>query len=165
LQTAYQAGASGATAVIAPHNQAPTGAAQTGGGQPLFTRVPYQELVAPEAVVLARAPTVEMEMSDPRMPDDRWPEEKAGYTRTAEDRAAYGRTARSSNAMWGWILGAVALVVVLFLIFGLGGEGTRTADTPGDRPAATTGAAPPASTGAAPPARTTPPAGSPAPAR
>jgi hypothetical protein len=44
----------------------------------------------------------------------------------------------SYGSSWGWIAGAVAIVVVLFLIFGL--AGTNTASNP---PATTTGQAPP----------------------
>jgi hypothetical protein len=52
-----------------------------------------------------------------------------------------------SNSGVGWIAGAIFLVVVLALIFGLGRQGERTAGTDGARPpAATTGAAPPATT-------------------
>jgi hypothetical protein len=50
---------------------------------------------------------------------------------------------RQSNAALGWIAGAVFLVVVLALIFGLGRDGDRTAETGTTPPAATTGAAPP----------------------
>lgn len=57
----------------------------------------------------------------------------------------------SYGSSWGWIAGAVAIVVVLFLIFGL--AGTNTASNP---PATTTGQAPrpmtsPATTGQATP--------------
>ena len=48
------------------------------------------------------------------------------------------RDARSSNAMWGWIAGAVFLVLVLAVIFGLGGN-DRTASNTSSPPAATTG--------------------------
>jgi hypothetical protein len=50
---------------------------------------------------------------------------------------------RGSNTGLGWIAGAVFLVVVLALIFGLGG-GERTATNTTNPPAATTGQAPPA---------------------
>jgi hypothetical protein len=63
---------------------------------------------------------------------------------------------RRSNSGLGWIAGAIFLVVVLALIFGLGREGDRTAGTDGARPpAATTGAAPPATTPPAAPRTTT----------
>jgi len=62
------------------------------------------------------------------------------------------RTANYGSS-WGWIAGAVAIVVVLFLIFGLAGTNTDTASNP---PATTTGQAPrpmtsPATTGQANP--------------
>src|SRR5690606_19880054 len=46
---------------------------------------------------------------------------------------------RSSNAMWGWIAGAVFLVLVLAVIFGLGGSDQQSATDTGSPPAATTG--------------------------
>jgi hypothetical protein len=61
-----------------------------------------------------------------------------------------------SNSGVGWIAGAIFLVVVLALIFGLGRQGERTAGTDGATPpAATTGAAPPATTPPAAPRTTT----------
>ena len=63
---------------------------------------------------------------------------------------------RRSNSGVGWIAGAIFLVVVLALIFGLGRQGERTAGTDGARPpAATIGAAPPATTPPAAPRTTT----------
>jgi hypothetical protein len=50
---------------------------------------------------------------------------------------------RRSNTGLGWIAGAVFLVVVMALIFGLG-RGERTATNTTNPPAVTTGAAPPA---------------------
>ncbi len=38
---------------------------------------------------------------------------------------------RSANAMWGWIAGAVFLVVVLAIIFGLGGRDYRPGEGAG----------------------------------
>jgi hypothetical protein len=62
-----------------------------------------------------------------------------------------------ANSGLGWIAGAVFLVVVLALIFGLGRTGDQTAtSTGGSPPAATTGAAPPPTTGAAPPSSPAP---------
>lgn len=58
---------------------------------------------------------------------------------------------RSSNAMWGWIAGAVFLVLVLAVIFGLGGSDNQTATNTGSPPAATTGTGASPS-GSAPPA-------------
>ena len=57
---------------------------------------------------------------------------------------------RRSNSGLGWIAGAVFVIVVLALIFGLSGGGDRTASTGGSPPAATTGAAPPAGPATAP---------------
>jgi hypothetical protein len=85
-------------------------------------------------------------MADPRGPDYRMPED---HNVPAD---------RSSNAMIGWAAGAVFIVLVLLFVFGVGREGSRTADTPG----ATTGqssapagrpATPPATTGQSPGAR------------
>jgi hypothetical protein len=91
----------------------------------------------------------DMRGPDYRMPEDRkMPEER---TRLPEER--------SSNAMIGWAAGAVFIVLVLLFVFGVGRDGSRTADTP----AATTGqstnapparpATPPATTGQGPGAR------------
>jgi hypothetical protein len=68
---------------------------------------------------------------------------------------------RSSNAMWGWIAGAVFLVLVLAVIFGLGGSDQRTAGTsPASPPAATTGSGAGSSPGSTAPTRPSmPPAG------
>jgi len=53
-------------------------------------------------------------------------------------------TRRADGGGVGWIAGAIFLVVILALIFGLGRQGERTAGTEGaSPPAATTGAAPP----------------------
>jgi len=56
---------------------------------------------------------------------------------------------RRSNSGLGWIAGAVFLIVVIALIYGLG-HSDRTASTGGSPPAATTGAAPPAGPATAP---------------
>jgi len=56
-----------------------------------------------------------------------------------------------ANSGVGWIAGAIFLIVVLALVFGLG-RSERTASTSGTPPAATTGTAPPPS---APAPRTT----------
>jgi hypothetical protein len=67
----------------------------------------------------------------------------------------------SSSSMWGWIAGAVFLVLVLAVIFGLGGNDTRTAGTnTGSSPAATTGSGAPS--GSTTPDRPSAPAGQPA---
>jgi hypothetical protein len=82
-------------------------------------------------------------MTDPRMGDYQDPNDPMRRTGTVYEP-------RQSNAALGWIAGAVFLVIVLALIFGLGGDGDRTAGTGTTPPAATTGAAPPGGTGTAP---------------
>jgi hypothetical protein len=74
-------------------------------------------------------------MSDYRDPYNQDPLDPSGRTTMRDD-------VRRSNSGLGWIAGAVFLVVVLALIFGLGRSGERTATTSGSPPAATTGAAP-----------------------
>ena len=86
-------------------------------------------------------------MADTRGPDDRMPEDRNFGQRMPEDR--------SSNAMIGWAAGAVFIVLVLLFVFGVGRDGSRTADT--NPPAATTGqsnANQPAPRPATPPATT-----------
>jgi hypothetical protein len=87
-------------------------------------------------------------MTDPRMGDYQDPNDPMRRTGTVYEP-------RQSNAALGWIAGAVFLVIVLALIFGLGGDGDRTAGTGTTPPAATTGAAPPGGTSTAPPRSTT----------
>ena len=53
------------------------------------------------------------------------------------------RQTRKSGSSWAWIAGAIAIVVVLFLIFGLPGSNTNTAGTSSP----TTGTSSPATTG------------------
>jgi hypothetical protein len=60
-------------------------------------------------------------------------------TGTAGMRDSMGR----SNSGLGWIAGAIFLVVVLALIFGLGRQTDQSATNTGASPPATTGAAPP----------------------
>jgi hypothetical protein len=104
-------------------------------------------------------------MTDPRLGDYQDPNDPMRQAGTPYE----GRG--QSNAALGWIAGAVFLVVVLALIFGLGGDGDQTAGTGTTPPAATTGAAPPGGTGTAPrtttgqgsqttPAPSAPPSGS-----
>lgn len=81
-------------------------------------------------------------MSDYRDPYNRDPLDPAGRMEP--------RSARRANSGLGWIAGAVFLIVVLALIFGLGRSGERTASTGSPPPAATTGAAPPPAGGLAP---------------
>ncbi len=74
-------------------------------------------------------------MTDYRDPYYRDPNEPLESARMRNDEQA--------NTGVGWIAGAIFLVVVLALIFGLGRTGDRTAETGTTPPAATTGAAPP----------------------
>jgi hypothetical protein len=63
-----------------------------------------------------------------------------------------------SNAMWGWLAGAVVLVLMLVFLFGGSNEGTNTASNQPTAPVVNT---PPANNIAnAPRANTTPPASS-----
>ena len=80
-------------------------------------------------------------MSDYRDPYNRDPMGPAG---------AGTRQVRRANSGLGWIAGAVFLVIVLALIFGLGRSGEHTASTGASPPATTTGAAPPPAGGSAP---------------
>jgi hypothetical protein len=82
---------------------------------------------------------MEADMTDPRLGDYQDPNDPMR-------RAGTPYEAPQSNAALGWIAGAVFLVVVLALIFGLGGDGERTAGTGTTPPAATTGTAPPGGT-------------------
>ena len=61
----------------------------------------------------------------------------------------------SSNAMWGWIAGAVVLALVLMFVFTRGQVSDTTASNVPTAPITTTGSAPPANT--------MPPAANPAP--
>ena len=51
----------------------------------------------------------------------------------------------SSNAMWGWVAGAVVLALVLMFVFTRGQVNDTTASNVPAPPAATTGSAPPTS--------------------
>jgi len=82
-------------------------------------------------------------MSDYRDPYDRDPADPL-------DRATTRGEMRGANSGVGWIAGALFIVVVLALIFGLGRSGERTATSPGNPPAATTGSAPPPANAPAP---------------
>jgi hypothetical protein len=81
-------------------------------------------------------------MSDYRDPSNKDPLDPAAGPEMRSDMPR-------SNSGAGWIAGAVFLVVVIALIFGLG-RSDRTASTGGTPPAATTGAAPPAGPATAP---------------
>jgi hypothetical protein len=77
-------------------------------------------------------------MSDYRDPYNRDPMDPMGMDMPRSD-------ARRANSGLGWIAGALFMVVVLALIFGLGRTGERTASSTSSPPAATTGSAPPPS--------------------
>jgi hypothetical protein len=81
-------------------------------------------------------------MSDYRDPYNRDPTDPL-------DRPMRRSEMRSANSGLGWIAGALFMVVVLALIFGLGRTGERTASSGGNPPATTTGAAPPPAPGPA----------------
>jgi len=95
-------------------------------------------------------------MADPRGPDFKMPEDRMPEDRMPEGRNFEHRMPeeRSSNAMIGWAAGAVFIVLVLLFVFGVGRDGSRTADT--NTPAATSGqtANQPAPRPATPPATT-----------
>jgi hypothetical protein len=72
---------------------------------------------------------------DPRFDPQRSPEDEARARRVAE--------LSSSNAMWGWIAGAVVIALILAFVF-TQGQGTNTASNEAvPRQTETTGMAPP----------------------
>jgi hypothetical protein len=74
----------------------------------------------------------------------------------------------SSNAMWGWIAGAVVVALVLLFVFGSTGPNTSDQATTTTTPPATTGQGTnrtPSPPPIANPSPTSPPATTPAPAR
>jgi hypothetical protein len=78
-------------------------------------------------------------MSDPRFRDPRrdpppLPEDEIRSERLSE--------LESSNAMWGWVAGAVVLALVLIFVFTRGQVSDTTASNVPNPPAATTGMAP-----------------------
>jgi len=75
------------------------------------------------------------------MPDYRNPNDPFYRDELNRDLAVESST-RTSNATWGWIAGALFLVVILAIAFGIGHEPTMTASND---------MAPPASTQMAPP--------------
>src|SRR5262245_51100787 len=80
-------------------------------------------------------------MSDPRYTDPRYDQPPLQEPRRPSNRAS---ELESSNAMWGWIAGAVVLALVLVFIFGRMNSSDMASDT-------TTTTSPPATTGMAPP--------------
>jgi hypothetical protein len=95
-------------------------------------------------------------MSDPRFRDPRM---DPPPLREDEIRSQRLNELESSNAMWGWVAGAVVLALVLMFVFTRGQFNDTTAsNVPAPPAATTTGSAP---TGSAPPAANmpSPPAG------
>ncbi|MFL5049683.1 MAG: hypothetical protein ACJ8D4_06185 [Xanthobacteraceae bacterium] len=87
-------------------------------------------------------------MSDYRDPYNRDPLDPAAAPATRSEPEMRSDMRRSNSGL-GWIAGAVFLIVVLALIFGLG-RSDRTASTGGSPPTTTTGASPPAGPATAP---------------
>jgi len=78
-------------------------------------------------------------MSDPRYRDPRFDQPPL---REDDIRSQRLNELESSNAMWGWIAGAVVLALVLMFVFTRGQVNDTTASNV-PPPAATTGSAPP----------------------
>jgi hypothetical protein len=95
-------------------------------------------------------------MSDPRFRDPRL---DPPPLREDEVRSQRLNELESSNAMWGWVAGAVVLALVLIFVFTRGQVTDTTASNVPPAPATTTGSAPTNS----PPARTQAPKVNPAP--
>ena len=97
-------------------------------------------------------------MSDPRFRDPRM---DPPPLREDEIRSQRLNELESSNAMWGWVAGAVVLALVLMFVFTRGQFNDTTASNVPVPPAATTtgsvptGSAPPAANMPSPPAGTT----------
>jgi hypothetical protein len=95
-------------------------------------------------------------MSDPRYRDPRFDQPPLQEDDIRSQRL---NELESSNAMWGWIAGAVVLALVLMFVFTRGQVNDNTASNMPAPPAATTGSAPPRSPAAPTPAPSvTPPA-------
>jgi hypothetical protein len=91
-------------------------------------------------------------MSDPRFRD---PRVDPPPIREDEVRTQRLNELESSNAMWGWVAGAVVLALLLVFVFTRGQvDNSPQASLP--PPAATTGSAPPTSAPAAQPSTTGP---------
>ena len=86
-------------------------------------------------------------MSDPRFRDPRF---DPPPLQEDDIRSQRLNELESSNAMWGWVAGAVVLALVLMFVFTRGQVNDTTASNVPAPPAATTGSAPP--TTPAPPA-------------
>jgi|SRR4051812_28771624 hypothetical protein len=91
-------------------------------------------------------------MSDPRYRD---PNLDPPPLRDDDIRSQRVNELESSNAMWGWVAGAVVLALVLMFVFTRGQVSDNTASNVPTAPATTTGSAPPANT--MPPAASTAP--------
>jgi len=96
-------------------------------------------------------------MSDPRYRDPRF---DPPPLQEEEIRSQRLRELESSNAMWGWVAGAVVLALVLVFVFTRGQVSDTTASNVPAPPAATTGSAlpktaPPAAAQAPTPAPST----------
>jgi len=79
-------------------------------------------------------------MSDPRYRDPRFDQPPL---QEDEIRSQRLNELESSNAMWGWIAGAVVLALVLMFVFTRGQVNDTPASNVPAPPAATTGSAPP----------------------
>ena len=93
-------------------------------------------------------------MSDPRFRDPRFDQPPLQEDDIRSQRL---NELESSNAMWGWIAGAVVLALVLMFVFTRGSVNDNTASNVPAPPAATTGSAPSPSPAAPRPAPATPP--------
>src|SRR5882757_3415328 len=85
-------------------------------------------------------PARETAMSDPRYRDPRFDQPPLQEDDIRSQRL---NELESSNAMWGWIAGAVVLALVLMFVFTRGQVNDTTASNVPAPPAATTGSAPP----------------------
>ena len=95
-------------------------------------------------------------MSDPRYRDPRFDQPPLQEDDIRSQRL---NELESSNAMWGWVAGAVVLALVLMFVFTRGSVNDTTASNVPAPPATTTGSAPPRMPAAPTPApATTPPA-------
>ena len=94
-------------------------------------------------------------MSDPRFRDPRF---DPPPLQEDDIRSQRLNELESSNAMWGWVAGAVVLALVLMFVFTRGQVNDTTASNVPAPPAVTTSSAPPPTTPAPPVAATPAPA-------
>jgi len=92
-------------------------------------------------------------MSDPNFRDPRLDPSPIGDDDIRSQRL---NELESSNAMWGWVAGAVVLALVLIFVFTRGQVSDTTASNVPTPPAATTGTNPPRSPAAPAPTPATP---------